>query len=163
LAKEELRSHVGLTQRIFAPALSALVARGDLVETGASVSTLGWSPRLSPAQQQAADAYVAGLRSAPYTPPTEHRPPDDLLAYLVETGTVVDCGSGAVFAREAFDEMTQRVIEALQTQETITMAQVRDLLGGSRRYVQPFLEELDRRHVTMRRGDERLLRRTVSE
>jgi hypothetical protein len=39
------------------------------------------------------------------------------------------------------------------------MAQVRDLLGSSRRYVQPFLEELDRRHVTMRRGDERLLRR----
>jgi selenocysteine-specific elongation factor len=82
-----------------------------------------------------------------------------LLAYLVESGAVVDCGSGAVFTREAFDEMTARVVAALQTKETITMAQVRDLLGSSRRYVQPFLEELDRRHITMRRGDERLLRR----
>jgi selenocysteine-specific elongation factor len=55
--------------------------------------------------------------------------------------------------------MTAKVVDALKAQETITMAQVRDLLGSSRRYVQPFLEELDRRHVTMRRGDERLLRR----
>jgi len=76
-----------------------------------------------------------------------------VVAYLVETGQVVD------IAGEAFDEMTAKVVEVLKTQETITMAQVRDLLGSSRRYMQPFLEELDRRHVTMRRGDERLLRR----
>jgi hypothetical protein len=38
------------------------------------------------------------------------------------------------------------------------MGEVRDLLGTSRRYVQPFLEELDRRRVTVRRGDERYLR-----
>jgi selenocysteine-specific elongation factor len=162
LSKEELRSQVGLSQRIFAPVLAALVVRDDLAEAGASVTTPGWSPRLTPAQQQAADAYVASLRSSPYTPPTDNRPPDDLLAYVVETGAVVDCGSGAVFAREAFDEMTARVVGALKTQDTVTMAQVRDLLGSSRRYVQPFLEELDRRHVTMRRGDERLLRRTDS-
>jgi selenocysteine-specific elongation factor len=159
LAKEELRSQVGLAQRVFAPALAALVARGELDESGASVTTPGWSPRLTPAQQQAVDAYVAALRSSPYTPPTENRPADDLLAYLVETSAVVDCGFGAVFARGAFDEMTARVVAALQTQETITMAEVRDLLRSSRRYIQPFLEELDRRHVTMRRGDERLLRR----
>ncbi|HLG10950.1 MAG TPA: SelB C-terminal domain-containing protein [Dehalococcoidia bacterium] len=121
-----------------------------------------YASTLTPAQRRAADAYVASLRSTPYTPPAEHRPPEDLLAYLVETGAVVDCGSGAVFTREAFDEMTSRVVEALKTQETITMAQVRDLLSSSRRYVQPFLEELDRRHVTMRRGDERLLRRAAT-
>jgi selenocysteine-specific elongation factor len=160
LSKEELRSQVGLSQRTFAAVLAALVARDDLAEAGASVTTPGWSPRLTPAQQQAADAYVASLRSSPYTPPTDNRPPDDLLAYVVETGAVVDCGSGAVFAREAFDEMTARVVGTLKKQDTVTMAQVRDLLGSSRRYVQPFLEELDRRHVTMRRGDERLLRRT---
>jgi selenocysteine-specific elongation factor len=159
LAKEELRSQSGLSQRVFAPALAALVQQGELAEAGAAVSTPGWAPRPSPAQQRAAEAYLTELRSSPFTPPTESRPPDDLLAYLVESGAVVDCGSGAVFAREAFDEMTARVVAALQTKETITMAQVRDLLGSSRRYVQPFLEELDRRHVTMRRGDERLLRR----
>jgi selenocysteine-specific elongation factor len=102
---------------------------------------------------------LASLRAPRNTPPPENPPTYDILAYLVETGTAVDCGAGAVFAREAFEEMTARVVDALRSQETITMAQVRDLLASSRRYVQPFLEELDRRHVTMRRGDERLLRR----
>jgi selenocysteine-specific elongation factor len=162
LGKEELRSRVGLSQRVFALALEALVTSGALTEAGSGVATPGWSPEVSPAQRRVADAYLAALRSTPYAPPAEQRPEEELLAYLVETGAVVDCGGGAVFAREAFEEMTARVIEALRKQETITMAQVRDLLGSSRRYVQPFLEELDRRHVTMRRGDERLLRRTDS-
>jgi selenocysteine-specific elongation factor len=54
--------------------------------------------------------------------------------------------------------MTRVVVGSLRQKGTITMGEVRDLLGSSRRYMQPFLEELDRRHVTMRRGDERLLR-----
>ena len=158
LGREELRSRLGLPQRLFAAALEVMVARRDVIESGSAVATPGWTPRPSPSQQQAADAFLAALRSNPYSPPTEGRPPEDVVAYLVETGEVVDAG-GVAFAREAFDEMTSKVVEALKTQETITMGQVRDLLGSSRRYMQPFLEELDRRHVTMRRGDERLLRR----
>jgi selenocysteine-specific elongation factor len=162
LPKEELRGRSGLAPRLFTAALAELVSRGELAESGAAVSEPGWTPRLTAGQQQTADAYVASLHAAPYSPPTDHRPDDDLLAYLEETGAVVDCGSGVVFTREAFEEMATKVVAALQEKETITMGEVRDLLGSSRRYMQPFLEELDRRHVTMRRGDERLLRRIAS-
>jgi selenocysteine-specific elongation factor len=158
LSKEELRSRLNLPQRLFAPALDVMVARGDVADTGNAVAPIGWIPQLTPEQQQAADQFLLALRSNPYSPPTEGRPAETVVAYLVDAGQVVDVG-GVAFAREAFDEMTAKVVNALRTQETITMAQVRDLLGSSRRYMQPFLEELDRRHVTMRRGDERLLRR----
>jgi selenocysteine-specific elongation factor len=158
MGREELRSRLGLPQRLFAAALEVMVAREDVADAGGAVATPGWTPQLSPAQQQAADAYLAALRSDPYSPPNEGRPSEDVVAYLVDAGRVVDVG-GVAFTREAFGEMTAKVVAALQTQETITMGQVRDLLGSSRRYVQPFLEELDRRRVTMRRGDERLLRR----
>jgi selenocysteine-specific elongation factor len=158
MGREELRSRLGLPQRLFNAALDVMTARGDVADAGGAVATPGWSPQLSAAQQQAADAFLAALRSEPYSPPTEGRPSDDVVAYLVDAGLVVDAG-GTAFAREAFDDMTAKVVDALQQQDAITMAQVRDMLGSSRRYVQPLLEELDRRHVTMRRGDERLLRR----
>ncbi|HWC28826.1 MAG TPA: selenocysteine-specific translation elongation factor [Dehalococcoidia bacterium] len=159
LGKEELRGRSGLPPRTFAAVVDALVERGELRDNGASIATAGWEPRLTPQQQQQVDAYLTSLRTTPFSPPADTPPPDDLLAYLVESGAVIDCGSGAVFAREAFEAMTAQVVEALKAQGTITLGQVRDLLGSSRRYIQPFLEELDRRHVTMRRGDERLLRR----
>jgi selenocysteine-specific elongation factor len=158
IGREELRNRVGLQQRAFTAALEVLVSRGEVVDSGSAVTLPGRSPELSPAQQQAADAFLATLRANPYSPPAENRPSEDLIAYLVETGQVVDAG-GVTWTREAFDEMTAKVVEALKTQETITMGQVRDMLDSSRRFMQPFLEELDRRHVTMRRGDERLLRR----
>jgi selenocysteine-specific elongation factor len=158
MGREELRSRLGLQQRIFAAAMEVMASRGEVVDSGSAVTLPGRTPQLTPAQQQAADTFLAVLRASPYSPPTENRPSEDLIAYLIESGQVVDAG-GVAWTREAFDEMTSKVIEALKTQETITMAQVRDILGSSRRYVQPFLEELDRRHVTMRRGDERLLRR----
>lgn len=157
LGKEELRSRLNLPPRLFAPALEVMVARGDLVDTGAAVASPGWQPQLSPAQQQAAERFLAALRSSPYSPPSEGRPAEEVVAYLVERGDVVDAG-GIAFSREAFEEMTAKVVETLKRQQKITMAQVRDMFGSSRRYVQPFLEELDRRHITMRRGDERLLR-----
>ncbi len=159
MGREELRSRLGLAPRLFAAALDVMVEREDLAESGGMVITPGWSPQLSPAQQQAADSFLTALSANPYSPPTEGRPSEDVVAYLVDAERIVDA-DGIAFTREAFDEMTARITEVLQAQETITMAQVRDMLGSSRRYVQPLLEELDRRHITMRRGDERLLRKS---
>ena len=158
LGREELRSRLDLSQRLFGPVLDTIVGRGDLIDTGSVVAPAGWEPALSPQQRAAADAFVASLRANPFAPPTDQRPPDDVVAYLVDSGEVVDCGNATVFAAEAFEEMAGRVVRLAQEKGTITMAEVRDLLGSSRRYVQPFLEELDRRRITIRRGDERVLR-----
>jgi len=167
LGKEELRSRLGLAPRVFGPALDALLREGALVDpstssgrgAGSVVALPEWSPRLSPAQRAAADAYLASLRATPYAPPVEGRPQDELLAYLVESGAVVDVGAGVVFAAEAYERMVAAVVARLEEKGTITLAEVRDLFGTSRRYAQPFLEHLDQQRVTLRRGDERVLRR----
>jgi selenocysteine-specific elongation factor len=90
-------------------------------------------------------------------PPADEAPNEELLAYLVDTGEVVDVGSNTVFAADAYQRMSDAVVAHLRQHGTITMGQARDLLGSSRRYVQPFLEHLDAARVTMRRGDERVL------
>jgi len=159
LGKEELRSRLGLAPRPFGLVLEALLADGTLVDAGAAVSTPDWTPRLTPAQQRAADAYVASLRAEPYSPPVDGRPNEELLAYLVESGAAVDVGAGVVFAAEAYERMVAQVVARLEEKGTITMAEARDLFGSSRRYMQPFLEHLDRQRITVRRGDERVLRR----
>jgi selenocysteine-specific elongation factor len=63
-----------------------------------------------------------------------------------------------VFDAAAYREMVAKVTDLLRRQETVTLAQVRDLLGTSRRYVQALLERMDDDRITVRRGDERVLR-----
>ncbi|KKK54755.1 hypothetical protein LCGC14_3081480, partial [marine sediment metagenome] len=84
---------------------------------------------------------------------------DDLLSYLEERGDIVRVEEGIVFAAEAYGEMVERVVAHLKERGTVTLAQVRDMLGTSRKYAQALLEYMDQQRITRRVGDERVLRR----
>jgi selenocysteine-specific elongation factor len=61
--------------------------------------------------------------------------------------------------RDALGELTQRVTELIRRDGSVTIATLRDELHTSRRYAQALLELLDAERVTLRVGDERVLRR----
>ena len=71
-----------------------------------------------------------------------------------------DCGDGVVMAAEAFDQAVQATIERLREGPT-TLGELRDALGTNRRAAQAFLETLDRRGITRRDGDARVLGRAA--
>ena len=54
-------------------------------------------------------------------------------------------------------DMRRRVTERLQSGPGITVAEIRDLLGTTRKYAVPLCEYLDRAGVTKREGDLRVL------
>jgi len=156
--REELRSRLGLSPRLFAQLAEVWTAENALAERGALLAPPDWQPSLAPGQRSVADAFLAQLRSNPFAPVVATRPAPDVLAYLVERGDVVDVGGDVAFTAEAYAEMVGRVTALLERQQTATMAEVRDELGSSRRFVQALLEHLDRERVTLRRGDVRTLR-----
>jgi selenocysteine-specific elongation factor len=85
-------------------------------------------------------------------------PETELLGYLIEHGDVVQVSDDVVLLNDAYEEATRRIVGHLQERETITLAEVRDLLGTSRKYAQAILENLDEERVTRRLGDQRILR-----
>jgi selenocysteine-specific elongation factor len=159
VAREELRSRLGLDPRAFDAALATWVGRGDLREEASTLALPDHAPSLSPAQQATADAFLASLRAEPYAPPTDSLPDPALLAYLEEEGRIVRVEDNIAFAREAYEEMTSRIVAHLKAQGTITLAQVRDMFATSRKYAQALLEHLDEQRITRRVGDERVLKR----
>ncbi|MBI4198479.1 MAG: SelB C-terminal domain-containing protein [Chloroflexi bacterium] len=54
--------------------------------------------------------------------------------------------------------MVDRAINHLKAEGKITVAQVRDMFGTSRKYALALMEHLDQRRITRRTGDERVLR-----
>ena len=156
--REELRSRLGMTPQVFNGALPRLLEDGALVEDGPALRRPAHARRLSGDQQRAVDAYVASLESDPYSPPTDSPLAPDILNILADEGTVVKVSETVVFAASAYREMADRVSAHVKEQGEITVGDVRDMFGTSRKYALALLEHLDQRRITRRVGDARVLR-----
>jgi len=82
-----------------------------------------------------------------------------LLEQLERAGRAVRVARNLHYSPEALAELERRVVELCERDGSATIAAVRDELGTSRRYAQALLEHLDAEKVTLRRGDEHVLRR----
>jgi selenocysteine-specific elongation factor len=173
MPKEELRSRLGLSARLFNDALARLAGAGQVVEHGVAVRLAGHEVRFSPAQAQLAERVLGQLMANPLAPPSlpELRQElasggasgagnaldEDFLAALALQGRIVRVAEDLAFGAGAYQQMLAQVTAHLQAHGKITVAEVRDLFGTSRRYVLALLEHLDRERVTRRLGDERVL------
>ena len=127
---------------------SALVIDGDRVRSAGQTDVL---------DDPAARKLIEALEASPFAPPA---PVDvgaspTVVRALVRAGAIVDL-DGIVFATSALDAARRRIARLVIERETITVADVRDLLGASRKYVLPLVNRMDAEGVTRRRGDLRI-------
>lgn len=80
------------------------------------------------------------------------------LRLLVQAGQAVRVGRNLHFDAQALAELSSEIVSILERDGATTIAQVRDELATSRKYAQSLLEHLDATKVTVRRGDEHVLR-----
>ena len=99
---------------------------------------------------------IALLESNPFAPPDPDDVPTDELRGLVQRGLVVQV-DGRFFAASAIDLAARKVAQLLaERPEGVTVAEIRDVLGTTRKYALPLLAQLDNTGVTRRRGDLRV-------
>ena len=78
------------------------------------------------------------------------------LRELVRRGLAIEEG-GIYFSPQAIEEATRILSLMLQeAPEGITVGEIREKLGTTRKYVLPLLAHLDNSGITVRRGDVRL-------
>ena len=96
------------------------------------------------------------LRAGGTAPPEPTGADRATLRELVRRHLIVE-RDGLYFHPAAIEQATKIVAELLQgTPDGITMSQLRDALGVSRKYAVPLATELDARGITRRRGDLRI-------
>ena len=168
MPKEELKNRLGLPTRVFAGALTRMVSLDAVVDGGTGVRVAGHQVRFTGAALLMSDAVTKAIGRVPLSPPTltelaastlmvRGAPSiEEVVGALVVTGALVKVSDDVYFERNAFAEMVARVDAHFRVRGEITVAEARDLIGTSRKYVLPFLEYLDREKVTRRNGDMRL-------
>lgn len=162
MPREELKSRLQLDSALFQQVLELAEREGQVVPTGAAVKLTEHETALVPAQQKLVAEVMAAFRANPFTPPSladvEQKLGGELLQFLLDQGQLIKVSEAVLFEAEAYVEMERRVVQYLREHGQITVAEVRDLLGTSRKYALGLLEDLDRRRVTKRMGDIRILR-----
>jgi len=106
----------------------------------------------SPPARHLIDAFDA----SPFAPPAPKDIGADraLVRALVREGVLVDLDT-VVFSAGALTQARERVVDALRDRGRLTVADIRDVLDSTRKYVLPIVGWLDREGVTRRRGDDR--------
>ena len=156
--KEELRSRLGMTAQVFNLAFARLQQQEVVEEDGALARLPGYEPTLSDEQNEQVDAYIRTLESEPFSPPTDAPPDDEVLNMLDEQGRVVRVSETVVYSAAAYNEMVEIISEYIRENGEISVANVRDVLGTSRKYALALMDYMDHRRITRRVGDTRVLR-----
>ena len=82
----------------------------------------------------------------------------EVVRALERRGDVVRLSDDVAFTRDAYEKAVGLVKEMVAASGSVTVAQLRDRMGASRRPVLALLEHLDAERVTRRVGDARVLR-----
>lgn len=147
--------------------IDRLKAKGRVVADARTVALKGFEPRLSQGEKRLKSDIVESLRAGGFSPPevadlvasAGARGPvvPELLALLREEERAVEISPQLFLEFEAASGLRRRVADRLAGGAAMTMAELRDLLGTTRKYAVPIGEYLDRIGLTLRDGDARRL------
>ncbi len=81
---------------------------------------------------------------------------ESLLAFLFANGTLVRLNDDSFMHEEAYQKALDALKNHFADNESLTLAEFRDLIGSARKQTQAILEYFDGLKYTMRKGDERV-------
>ncbi len=164
LSKEEWRMRLHLAPKVAAEIFALLTAEGviaDAASAGGFIRLPTFEPHFTSAQLQKVEQLLSRFRKSPFTPPgrdeAEALVGAEVLGALIEQGRLVKLGEGVIFLRETYDEAIAILLTYLREHGKMTVAEARDILGATRKYILPLLEHMDTLKMTRRKGDERIL------
>jgi selenocysteine-specific elongation factor len=162
MPREELKSRLKMMPRFFTLAMKKMAAEGILTENPRWIANPGHVVRFSPFQQVKVDELNQVFASSPLAPPSVKdctaRVGEEVFNLLLESSDLVAVSADIVFRKIDYDAMVEKIRQEIQQKGKITLAEVRDLLNTSRKYVQALLEHMDSLGITERVGDFRKLK-----
>lgn len=162
IPREELKSRLKMSARVFNACLRRWLQEGHLREEASFLALPEFQVRFSPQQQTLIAGLMNRFASAPFTPPSvkeaQAEVGEEIYQALVESGRLVQVSPEVVFRKEDYDAMLDWVKRHFQHSPTLTVIEFRDALNTTRKYALGFLEHLDAIGITVREGDFRKLR-----
>jgi selenocysteine-specific elongation factor len=162
MSREELKSKLKLTPRVFNSLLTQYATRNILKDSNAFLAHPSHKVTLDGAQQAKVQGLMRKFAANPFGPPSvkecQAEVGEEVYAALTAMGELTSVSQEVVFRTKDYETMVAKVKSAIAKNGQATLAEMRDLLGTTRKYVQALLEHLDALGVTVRAGEARKLK-----
>jgi selenocysteine-specific elongation factor len=162
IPREELKSRLKLTPRIFNATVNKLITDHSITDHSLWVANAGHEIRFNGAEQAKVEELMRKFAKSPYATPSvkecQSEVGEEIVNALIEIGELVAVSQDVIFRKQDYDEMIEKIKVAIQQKGQVTLGEVRDMLDTTRKYIQALLEHLDSIGITIRAGDARKLR-----
>ncbi|MFH1939430.1 MAG: selenocysteine-specific translation elongation factor [bacterium] len=125
---------------------------------------LSRKPKISSQQKILISKILKILKDNPTNPPNEKKlisqiaGGKEIIDFLIQEGEIVKLSDGILLESKNYDIMKNKLIDFLIINGSISIAQVRELLGISRKYIIPLLNKIDEEKITQRKENVRILK-----
>ncbi len=173
LRKEELRSKTkkSINQRLFHFIINRLIQGGIIMQEREILRLKAHHVTLAQDQEkvrsQIEAIYLESGLQPPYFKEIKDRFPKgggmDVLEVMVKEGHLIKVKEDLYFHHKVLDALKDRLIAFFKENGEISTLQFKELTGASRKYTIPIMEYFDRSQITVRVGDNRVLRNKGKE
>lgn len=154
------------SQRDYDALLGNLQEKELVFSKGDLVSLYQFKPMPSAIDRKQLDSLIALYQSGHFQPPSvkdamekagaNYARKDELINYLLAEGLLLKINEELYFHSNAYSEARNLLRKHFSENETLTLAQFRDITGSSRKYAQALLEHFDQARLTRRVEDHRV-------
>lgn len=163
IPREELKSRLQLSPRVFNAIIKRLITYQFLTEQSSWIARHGYEVTFDNDQLTTVQELMREFEKNPFSPPgvkeLQQEAGEELVNALIEADQLITVSADVIFRKADYDFMANRIRMEIQQKGKITLSEVRDLFKTSRKYAQALLEHLDAIGVTVRAGDFRMLRK----
>jgi len=162
-----LSKEPGLSDAVFNSVVDEMAVAGRIILTNNEIGLRGCGPQLSAQQRELLEQLTEIYRQSGFQPPTLREVKEkitrnqaavpELLRLAVAEGRLLAVAPDLHLHVDQEHQMRETLAKAFSVSPGLTVSQIRELLGTTRKYAIPFCEYLDRIGFTRRQGDLRIL------
>ena len=162
MPREAARSKLGQAADEFRLLVAGLQTDEHLAHSDGLLHTVDHQVQFSEGQRSAVDALLARFAATPFGPPTApecvEALGEEVFRAVLASGDLVLLSNDVVFRASDFEQAVEDVKQRIKSLGPVSLADMRDQWGTSRRYVQALLEAMDAKGVTEWDGESRRLK-----
>ncbi|MBI5352630.1 MAG: selenocysteine-specific translation elongation factor [Chloroflexi bacterium] len=163
IPREELKSKLKLSPRVYNTVIQKLVTDHLITDHSFCLAKPEHEIKFNGTDQLKVKELMRKFELNPYATPSfkesQSEVGEEILNALIELGELILVSQDVLFRKKDYDGMVEKIRAELQKKGALTLGEVRDMLGTTRKYIQAMLEHLDSIGVTMRDGDVRKIKK----
>lgn len=169
ISKEELRSKIfqKTNGKVADEIIQRFLEKSVIQQKNDLICLLGYSPKLDGDMLKIKDQIISLFKKGEFLPPKKgelissincnKEDLEEVFIYLIDKDDIIKINEDLYLLNSSYRESKDKLIDYLNKNESITIADFRDLLKTNRRVALGLLEHFDQRRITKRAEDKRTL------